>query len=117
MHEISLADNILALVERSAAESGFERVRVLRLSVGQLAQVELHALRFALEALAPGTVLEGASLELDEPPGQAWCADCQQTVAYPERGPACPLCGGYALRVTGGTELRVVELLVVDQPG
>lgn len=114
MHEISLAENILALVERSAAQSAFERVRVLRLAVGQLAQVEVSALRFALDALSPGTVLEGARIEWQEPPGQAWCADCRATVACPERGTPCPVCGGYALRVTAGTDLRVVELLVVD---
>ena len=73
MHEASLAGGVLKLVEESAQREHFRRVSVLRLEVGKLANVELRALRFALEAIAPGTVLEGAALEFEEPEGQAWC--------------------------------------------
>ena len=114
MHEISLAGSVLKLVEDAAEREGFSLVRVLRLEVGQLAQVELHALRFALESMAPGTVLAGATLEFEQPEGQAWCAACQTTVPYAQRGQACPLCGGYALQVTAGDGLRVIDLLVSD---
>jgi len=114
MHEISLAGGILKLVEDSALKENFRRVSLLRLEVGQLANVELRALQFALEAIAPGTVLEGAQLAFDEPPGQALCLDCRQTVPLPERGTACIHCGSYRLQPTGGTELRVVDMLVAD---
>jgi hydrogenase nickel incorporation protein HypA/HybF len=114
MHEISLAGGILTLVEDSARRENFRRVRLLRLEVGQLANVELRALQFALEALAPGTLLDGARFEFDEPPGQALCLDCRQTVPLPERGTACPHCASYRLQPTGGTELRVTDMLVAD---
>jgi len=114
MHELSLAGSILQLVEDAAQREGFKRVTLLRLEVGQLANVELHALQFALAAIAPGTLLEGAKLAFDEPAGQAWCQHCRQTVAMAERGNACPLCGGYALTPNGGLSLRVVDMLVAD---
>jgi hydrogenase nickel incorporation protein HypA/HybF len=74
--------------------------------------VEPHALRFALEALAPGTCLQGATVEIDEPAGQAWCRACAATVVVAQRGEACPCCGGWQLEATGGIELRVLDLLV-----
>lgn len=114
MHEASIAGGILKLVEDAAQREGFRRVTVLRLMAGQLAGVEAHALRFSLEALAPGTCLQQASFEIDEPPGQAWCPDCNEAVALKQRGEACPVCGNYRLQVTGGTELRVVEMMVED---
>ena len=55
---------------------GFSRLLSLRLEAGQLAGVDVRALRFALESLAPGTVLDGAQIEIEEPPGQAWCMGC-----------------------------------------
>jgi len=64
MHEASLAGGILKLVEDSARREGFARVTALRLEAGQLAGVEPRALRFALEALAPGTCLDGARFEI-----------------------------------------------------
>lgn len=114
MHETSLAGGILKLVEDAALREGFRRVTLLRLEAGQLAGVEARALQFALEALAPGTCLQEARFEINEPPGQAWCLPCGQTVLLKQRGDACPNCGHYQLQATGGTELRVVDMLVED---
>ncbi len=114
MHEASLAAGVLQLVEDCARREGFVRVTRLRLEVGQLAQVDARALRFALDSLAPGTLLEGAALDIDEPPGQAWCLPCSQTISLPRRGMACPLCGGHQLQATGGTDMRVVDMQVED---
>ncbi len=114
MHEASLAGGILKLVEDSARREGFRRVKALHLEAGRLAGVEVRALRFALEAIAPGTCLADARLEIDEPRGEAWCMDCAAAVAIERRGDACPVCRGHRLQPTGGTELRVVDLLVDD---
>ena len=114
MHELSLAGGIVRLVEDAQARDHFKRVSHLRLEAGALAGVEVRALRFALEAIAPGTRLDGADIVIDEPPGQAWCAACAATVAMAARTDACPRCGGFGLRPTGGSALRVVELLVAD---
>ena len=114
MHEVSLAGGILQLVEDSARREGFKRVAVLRLEVGQLANVQLQALQFALASIAPGTVLQDTRFEYEEPPGQAWCMKCSQTVLMPERIAACPLCYGYQLQPTGGLSLRVIDILVHD---
>lgn len=115
MHEASLAGGILKLVEDAARREGFRRVTALRIEAGRLAGVESRALRFALEAIAPGTVLQGAELTLEEPEGQAWCLPCATTVPLARRGDPCPLCAGHQLQPTGGTELRVVDLLVEDE--
>jgi hydrogenase nickel incorporation protein HypA/HybF len=73
MHELSLAGGIVKLVEDAAVRDHFKRVSQLRLEAGALSGVEVRALRFALDAVAPGTCLEGAAIEIEEPPGQAWC--------------------------------------------
>ena len=114
MHEASLAGSVLQLVEAASRRDGFRRVAMLRLEAGQLSGVEPRALRFALEALAPGTCLEGANVEIDEPAGQAWCLDCAATVALERRGDACPRCGGWQLQPTASDGLRVLDLLVHD---
>lgn len=114
MHEASLAGGILQLVEDAARREGFRRVTQLRLQAGQLAGVEPRALRFALEALSPGTCLQDTHFEIEEPPGEAWCLPCGQTVAIAQRGDACPHCGHYQMQPTGGTELKVLDMLVED---
>jgi hydrogenase nickel incorporation protein HypA/HybF len=116
MHELSLAGGIVRLVEDAAARERFSQVRVLRLAAGALSGVEVRALRFALEAITPGTCLAGARIEIDEPSATAWCLGCNQSVAIRSRTDACPVCGGVRLQPTDGTDLRVVDLLVDDEP-
>jgi len=113
VHEISLAGGILQLVEAAQARDPFERVISLRLEAGALCGVDASALRFALEAIVPGTCLEAAVIDIDEPASTAWCMPCGQSVAIRSRLDPCPHCGGYQLQATGGTELRVMDLRVV----
>ena len=110
MHEMSLAGGVVQIVEDAARAHGFSRVRVVRLEIGQLAAVEVEALRFCFEAVTRGTVAEGAALEIVTTPGAAWCMLCGKSVEVPALGEPCPLCGGYQLQVTGGTEMRVRDL-------
>jgi hydrogenase nickel incorporation protein HypA/HybF len=38
---------------------------------------------------------------------------CSQNISIHSRTDACPVCGSYQVQPTGGTELRLVDLLVV----
>lgn len=113
MHEVSLAAEILHLIEQAREKDPFERVKYLRLEAGALSGVEVTALRFAIDSMAPGTCLEGSAIEIDEIPAIAWCAHCSQRVPMRDRLDTCPQCGDVPSQPTGGTELRVLELRVV----
>jgi hydrogenase nickel incorporation protein HypA/HybF len=114
MHEMSLAGGILRVVELAHAREPFARVSVLRLQAGALAGVELSALRFALDVISRGTLLDGATIEVDETPGRAFCMGCGESVEIRSRTDDCPRCGSARLKPTGGTELKVVDLVVHD---
>ncbi len=112
MHELALCMELVRIIEAQTRQRAFRRVRVVRLAVGALAGVEIEALRFGFTVAAQGTPAEAALLDIAQPPGQAACVDCGAVVEVRNREDPCPHCGGYFLRVQGGTELRVVELEV-----
>ncbi len=112
MHEMSLCEGVLRILEENAGARGYRRVRKVWLEIGDLAGVDPDAMRFAFAAVSGGTLADSASLEIVAVPGKAWCVDCAAEVAVNERFDACPACGGYGLRLTGGDELRVKELEV-----
>lgn len=114
MHEASLAGSVLRIVEQAAAREGFARVLRLRLAVGALAAVDEGALRFALAAIAPGTVLDGARLDVETVPGRGRCTACGAEGPLPALGEPCAACGAWALRPTAGLDLRVIDLQVCD---
>jgi hydrogenase nickel incorporation protein HypA/HybF len=113
MHEMSIAESVLGIVEESARREGFRRVKEVRLEIGRLAAVETEALRFCFDAVVRGSVAEGAALEIDETPGTAWCFGCTETVTVVARGDLCPRCGSAQLQVSGGTQMRVKDLVGV----
>jgi hydrogenase nickel incorporation protein HypA/HybF len=113
MHEMSLAESVLGIVEESARREGLSKVKEVRLSIGMLAAVETEALRFCFDAVVRGSVAEGAVLAIEETPGSAWCFGCSVSVTVAARGDPCPRCGGDRLQVNGGTEMRVKDLLGV----
>lgn len=113
MHELSLAESVIQIIEEAAVAQGFDRVRVVWLEIGSLAGVEQDALRFCFDAVARDTLAQDARLEIVELPGSGTCADCGATHSVNNLLDACPACGGYAVRVSGGTGLRVKELDVI----
>ena len=110
MHELSLCQGILDIIEDYARSHAFSRVRSVRIEIGALSCVAPDALRFGFDVVSKGTVAAGAALEIDRPPGQAWCWDCQAPVPITDRTAGCPECGGFRLEVRAGDHMRVVEL-------
>lgn len=112
MHEMSLAEGILQIVEDTAAQQGFKRVTEVRLEIGALSGVEVEALSFCMDVVLKNSVADGARVVLDRLPGQGWCLGCGQNVEISALYEACPQCGSYQVQATGGTEMRVKDLLV-----
>lgn len=113
MHEMSLCEGVVQVIEDEARRHGFTRVRAVRLAIGRFAGVETAALRFGFDVVARGTVAEGARLDIDEMPGRAICFSCGETVDIPDRLAPCPLCGGTRLLATGGDDMTIKDLEVV----
>lgn len=109
MHEVSIAEGILEVVERNAEANGIRAVGAVRVAVGELAGVDIPSLEFAWTSVRRGSVADQAALVLERPPGRAWCMTCGKEVPLRRYGEPCPDCGGFQLMATGGTELRVVD--------
>lgn len=112
MHEMSLAEGVLQLIEDAARREGFGRVTAVWLEIGELAGVEIEAMKFCFDVVVKDSIAADARLEIVTLPGSGWCAHCAAEVPMHEPLAACPQCGGMPLRVTGGTEMRVRELEV-----
>lgn len=112
MHEMSLMESVLEIVEEEARKAGATRVRAVRLAIGELSHVEPEAMRFCFDAVVHGTIAAEAVLEIERVPGAGWCLDCAETVALTERFGACPKCGNHRVQMTSGDDMRVAELEV-----
>ena len=112
MHELSLAESVLQIIEETAVTKGFRQVRSVVLEIGQLATIEADAMRFCFDAVVRGSVAEGALLEIVEVPSCGWCAQCAETVPMSDLLSCCPNCGFHRLQLKGGQEMRLKSLEV-----
>lgn len=112
MHEMSLCESVLQVMQDSAKSQDYESVKTVWLEIGALSGVELDAMRFCFDVVTRDTLADKARLEIIEVPGQAWCMQCSRTVSVKQRFDACPDCGSYQLQVTGGDEMKIKELEV-----
>jgi hydrogenase nickel incorporation protein HypA/HybF len=113
MHEMSLTEGVVRILEDQAAAHGFTRVKTVWLEIGELSTVVPDSMEFCFEAVAKGNPLTAETrLEIIRVPGAAWCMDCATSVAVTSRVDLCPQCGGTKLAVTAGEEMRIKELEV-----
>lgn len=104
-------ESALDAIQHEAGKHGASGVTRIVLRIGTLAGVDCEALRFAYEALAPGSIAAGAELEIITVPARARCAPCGLEFDV-EKGFIfqCPNCGEYSGNVLTGRELGIARL-------
>ena len=112
MHEMSLCEGIVQILEQEARNHAFSRVHLVRLEIGDLAGVEIEAMRFGFDVVTRGTLAERATLEIIRQPAIAWCLQCSKRVGIQQRYDPCPECGSFPLQVVEGDEMRIKDLEV-----
>lgn len=112
MHEMSLAENILQIIEEAAQHQSITCVKTVWLEIGQLACVEQESLRFCFDVVTRDSIAQYARLEIIDLPAWGWCEICTHEVPMATLHEVCPYCGNYGLKVLSGDTLRVKELEV-----
>lgn len=112
MHEMSLCESILGILEHQALEQQYRKVKTVWLEIGALSSVEPDAMRFCFDAVMQGSLADRARLEIVHVQGQAWCLQCSQNVIIHQRYEACPVCGSFQLQINDGEQMRIKELEV-----
>jgi hydrogenase nickel incorporation protein HypA/HybF len=113
MHEMSLCEGILNILQKQSKIDQYSTVKTVVLEIGKLSSVEPDALRFAFSVVMKGSIAENASLNIIDVAGQAWCLPCQKHVVINQRYDGCPLCGYFPLQITEGDQMRIKELEVL----
>jgi hydrogenase nickel incorporation protein HypA/HybF len=107
MHELSIAEAIVAVAERHAAGRAVHAVDV---RIGHLRQVVPGALEFAFELTAKDTSLDGAELRIEQVAAAGRCRICGADSELDGFPLTCAACGGLDVEVTAGEELLVDSL-------
>jgi len=112
MHEMSLSQQIVATAVE-AAESRDGRVAGICVEVGALSATNVESLSFWLEETLRSRGLEGAELQVQQPPARMRC-ECGAEYEAEDMFAGCPECGGFSRETLSGKDVRVKWVEVED---
>lgn len=108
MHEMSLAEALLAQVRRHTPAD--HRATVIRVEAGPYQAINPQALAWAWEAMTVDTELAPSRMEFNALPFKLTCGSCNRSWTGFDAFELCT-CGGQA-QATGSSDLRLVSLEV-----
>ncbi|CCO22572.1 hydrogenase maturation nickel metallochaperone HypA [Maridesulfovibrio hydrothermalis] len=116
MHEMSIAQSILAIIQEEMEKQPGATLKKIVVGNGALAGIVSDALIFGWEAVTLGTPLEGSVLEVNEIPIKVCCGGCQKEFIPEDKlYMACPDCGlEIGHKVLQGKELQI-ESIEIDK--
>ena len=110
MHELSIAESLLEIIVDECKKHGLERVKKVKLQIGQFAAVVPESLTFCFEMVSRDTVASGALIEIESVGIVARCDVCDFSFEVQDQVFLCPRCGEPALVLLSGRELSVTSI-------
>ncbi|TSE00959.1 hydrogenase maturation nickel metallochaperone HypA [Skermania sp. ID1734] len=108
MHEMSITQSV---VDAVCEHAGDRTVHSVQVQIGVLCAVVPDAMQFCFELATQGTVMEGARLDIEQPPGAAHCHECGADFEVTDFIVLCR-CGSADVTVMSGRELRIMSMEV-----
>jgi hydrogenase nickel incorporation protein HypA/HybF len=115
MHELSVAQNILDIVQQSVPKEELADVRIVRLKLGTFSGVVADSLDFCFTAITAETELSNARLSFEHVPFVVQCRECQKTFDNDIGFVVCPECESVNTVVLSGRELQVTEIEIATE--
>jgi hydrogenase nickel incorporation protein HypA/HybF len=112
MHEMSIAQSLVEIIQEEMAKNQARVLRSVRLHVGEMSAVVPDSLSFCFEVITAGTEMEGARLMMDIVPLEGRCLSCGEAFRIKDYVFFCPACGGGDVETVSGQELSIVEIEV-----
>jgi hydrogenase nickel incorporation protein HypA/HybF len=109
MHEMSVAKDIIDIVQQQVSQNSGGKVTWVKLKIGNLSGVVSDSLEFCFNVLKEGTPLDKAKLLVESVPVQGKCRDCGRTFNEDNYLFHCPHCNSIQVDILAGRELQVVE--------
>jgi len=121
MHEYSLVRSLLRQVQQIIAADSLQQtgravaeLQQVSVSIGPLGGVEPELVQIAFDQLVDGFGFPGAKLSIVRATLDARCTECGECFSVQSFKFQCPSCRCRDVQVTGGEDIRLIDLTVVE---
>ena len=115
MHELSLAQNIVEIIQKFVPKEEWNRIRAVRTIVGEHSGVISDSLQFSYQAITSATILDQSHLEIETVPFMIHCSACDKDSSTEMGNRQCASCGSFNTNILAGIELTVREIEITDE--
>ena len=113
MHEVSIAINIIQIIEDELSLHPGKVVEKMHLQIGTLSGVVAESLLFALEASRQNSPLKNAEISIDHQKAMAHCKECGNKFETEDYFGVCPRCSNDRYDIITGRELIIKSITLV----
>jgi hydrogenase nickel incorporation protein HypA/HybF len=117
MHELSIAQNIIDMIQQHIPEHEWNQVTAVRLKIGASAGIVPDSLEFSFHAITSGSALCHARLITERIPFRVQCRTCSAITENDEGFALCSACQGADIQILSGTELQMTEIEMIEAAG
>ncbi len=115
MHELSIAMRLVESLEEELAKERDLTVTTVNLRIGALTGLVPEALEFSWEVASEESRLKGSKLCIETVDASGYCPECREERTISNlQSFRCPVCMSPIKQVTGGHELEILTLEVLD---
>jgi hydrogenase nickel incorporation protein HypA/HybF len=111
---MGIMTGILESSFEAAEKAGAQRITEIRVTVGELTEIQEFALDFAFMSMTPGTMAEGAKLVVTTVAPSSRCRECGLTYNHDRFEMICPSCGSFNVEPLTGRELNIDSIEADD---
>lgn len=117
MHELSIAINIIEIVQEEAQKAQAIAVSKIELEIGTLAGIELDALEMAMNETLLEAGMKGAEIIYHSIEAKAVCEECCNEFDPVDFIKICPYCNSLNTSLIKGKELNIrsIEVTTDDE--
>ncbi|NMC59284.1 MAG: hydrogenase maturation nickel metallochaperone HypA [Candidatus Methanofastidiosa archaeon] len=119
MHELSLADGILKTVLQAAQKEGANKIKSIKIEMGEILLVNSEQLTFCFDIISRDTIAEGAELDITFLKPRVVCNKCGKEfdIVSDDDLPILSMiceCGSNDLTILSGREFNIKSMKIEE---
>jgi hydrogenase nickel incorporation protein HypA/HybF len=112
MHELTIAKNIIELIEESVSETDQMKIKTINITTGLLSNICRESLLFCFNSIKEKTRFGSAELSIESIPITIKCRDCNEMTVENNYIFNCKTCSSVNIEVLSGYELNLSGIIL-----
>lgn len=115
MHELSIAQNIIQIVNNCVEKDKLGLVEKIYLKLGLLSNVLADSLHFSFNSIVENTPLQNSKLNIEILPIKIKCNECDEINSTGDFIFVCPTCNSPSISIISGDEMIISSIHLKDE--